>query len=268
MNTDNLGNKLNRIISDAKYALFNQGELAQLSYGALTTTASTMQAAEKEDIEITFPVGWGPDKQPIPSTRKYSKEELLKRYQFLAHHQLAVNGLVQLITIIEAMLGDVIRAIVLKYPKKLNSKRTIALQAILEASSIEELHIRATDELLHDLSYKSPIEFAESAQRLLSINLLECPAFHKYMEIKASRDIFIHNRGIANDIYERKAGSHIRVRSGMNLPADTVYFLESYEACLQFNEWLEVKLHEHWHSSLLEDKQQNQTEMKLQGGGS
>jgi hypothetical protein len=263
MTTENLGNELNRIVNDAKSLLFNQGEFAQLSYGAFDVAASNVQSHEKDEIEITFPVGWMPNKQPITSTRKYKKDELFKRYQFLALYQLSVNGLVQLVTIVEAMLGDLIRAIVLKYPQKLGSKRTMALEAILEASSIEEIHLRATDALLNELSYKSPGEFAEAAQQLLSINLLECPAFHKYMEIKASRDIFIHNRGVVNEIYERKAGSHMRVRSGMSLPADTVYFLESYEVCLQLNEWLEAKLHEHWHSSLFEDKQQMQTELKL-----
>lgn len=264
MTSENFGNQLNRIVSDARTTLFDQGELAQLTYGALDIAATNTQSGNQEEIEITFPVGWLPDKKPINSTRKYKKDELLQRYRFLAFQQLAVNGLVQLVTIIEAMLGDVIRAIVLKYPHKLGSKRTMPLQAILESSSIEELHLRATDALLNELAYKSPSEFAELAASLLSINLLECPAFHKYMEIKASRDIFIHNRGIANEIYQRKAGSHVRARSGMNLPADTVYFLESYEACLQLTEWLEAQLHDHWHSSSFEENQQKQTEMNLQ----
>lgn len=267
MTDENIGNQLNRIVTDAKYALFNQGELAQLTYGALDVAATNMQSAEKDEIEITYPIGWRPDKTPINSTRTYKKDELLRRYQFLAFQQLAINGLVQLVAITEAMLGDVIRALVLKYPHKLGSKRTIQLETVLESLSIEELHLRATDALLNELFYKSPAEFAELAKPLLSINLLECPAFHKYVEIKASRDIFIHNRGIANEIYERKAGSHIRAKKGMNLPADSVYFLESYEACLQLTEWLEERLHDHWHSSLFEDKQKKQTEMNLQGGG-
>jgi hypothetical protein len=87
--------------------------------------------------------------------------------------------------------------------------------------------------LLNELSYKAPGEFAESMQTLISVNLLECPAFHRYMEIKATRDIFVRNRGIANDIYLRKAGSHARVKVGMVLSADIQYFLESYEHCLQ-----------------------------------
>ncbi|MCL5669540.1 MAG: hypothetical protein M1392_06180 [Gammaproteobacteria bacterium] len=125
MSTESLGNQLNRIINDAKNALFDQGELAQLSYGAFDTAASAMQGSEQQEIEIAFPVGWRPDKQPIQSTRKYRKDELLGRYQFLAFHQLSVNGLAQLVTIVEAMFGDIIRAVVLKYPQKLSSKRTI-----------------------------------------------------------------------------------------------------------------------------------------------
>ena len=263
MSTENLGNKLNRIVGEAKSALFNQGELAQLTYGALDMAASSMQASEQEEIEITFPVGWRPDKTPINSTRKYKKDELLGRYQFLAYHQLSINGLGQLVTITEAMFSEIIRAVVLKYPQKLGAKRTIPLQTVLSSASIDELHIRATDAFLNELSYKSPSEFAEAAESLLSISLLECPAFHKYMEIKASRDIFVHNLGIANEIYERKAGSHMRVRSGMVLPADITYFLESYEACLQLNEWIEKQLHERWHSSSFEEKENSQTEMKL-----
>lgn len=175
-----------------------------------------------------------------------------------------MNGLVQLVTIIEALLGDMVRAVVMRYPHKLSAKRTITIQTVLEAASIEDIQLHATDALLNELSYKSPHEFAESLQSLLSINLLECPAFHKYMEIKASRDIFIHNRGIANDMYVRKAGSHMRVKSGMNLPADIQYFLESYESCLQLTEWLEMQLHEQWHSSAFQQKQSKQAELPLE----
>jgi hypothetical protein len=125
------------------------------------------------------------------------------------------------------------------------------------------VHLRATDALLNELGYKSPAEFAESLQHLLSVNLLECPAFHRYMEVKATRDIHIHNRGVANDVYLRKAGSHARVRSGTSLPADIQYFLESYECCLQVADWLEGELHSRWHSSECEDRRAPQPELPL-----
>lgn len=263
MSSANVGNQLNQIVSSARNAMFDQGELAQLTYGAFDIAARGMQAMEQEEIEVTFPVGYKPDKTAIQSTRTYRKEQLLSKYQFLAFHQLSVNALVQLVTIVETMFGDVVRAVVLRYPHKLGGKRSISVQAVLESITLEEVHIRATDSLLNELSYRSPAEFSESMQQLLSVNLLECPAFHHYMEIKATRDIFIHNRGIANDLYVRKAGSHTRVKSGTALPADIQYFLESYEYCLQIADWLEVELHGHWHSSEYEDRKSMQIELPI-----
>lgn len=247
-----IGDQLNQIVANAQGALFRQSELAQLTYGSFDIAASTIQNLTDEEITVTYPVGLRADRQAIQGTRTYKKSDLLAQYQFLAFHQLAINGLFQLVAITEAMLSDVVRALIIRYPQKLEGKRQIPVQAILEAGSIEDVRIRAVDSVLNELSYKSPAEFSEALRGYLSLNLLECPAYHKYMEIKASRDIFIHNRGVANETYCRKAGTHARVSSGAFLPADTQYFLESFESCLQFNEWLEKELHDRWPSSQLE----------------
>ncbi len=249
MNLPNLGNALFQLVATARHALFDQGELAQLTYGAFDVIAGNVTSNESEVIEISFPVGYRPDKTAILSTRNYTKQQLLGRYQYLAFTQMPLNGLAQLVTITEALLGDAVREVVVRYPQKLGGKRTIQLQAVLEAQSLEEVHMRATDALLNDLSYKSPLDFASSLNDLLSVNLLECPAFHKYVELKATRDIHVHNRGIVNETYLKKAGSHARARDKMGLPVDIPYFLESYEACLQLTEWLESGLDQHWHSS-------------------
>jgi hypothetical protein len=257
MTTTNLGNQLNAIVTAARGAMFAQGELAQLTYGAFDVAAQKLQELKQEEIEIACPIGYRPDRTPITSSRKYRKEELLQRYQYLAFHQLTVNALVQLVTIVETMIGDVFRAVVLRYPQKLGGKRNILIQTVLESTSLEEVHLRATDALLNELGYKSPGDFSESFNQILGVNLLECPAFHRYMEIKATRDIFVHNRGIANDVYMRKAATHARVKAGMGLPADIQYFLESYEFCLQLNEWLELELHNRWHSSDYDERTRN-----------
>lgn len=252
MTAPNIGNALYQLSCAARASLFNQGELAQLTYGAFDVVANNVTASQNEVFEISLPIGYRPNRTPILSTRNYRKEELLARYQRLAFHQLPINGLLQLVTTIEALLGDIVRTVITRYPQKLGAKRTIALQVVLESKTLEDIHLRATDALLNELFYKSPAEFAEAVAALIPVNLLECPAFHKYIEIKATRDVFIHNRGTANETYARKAGSHARAAVGHLLPVDITYFLESYEYCLQLTEWLEVKLHEHWHSSELE----------------
>ncbi|MES2952597.1 MAG: hypothetical protein V4858_29060 [Pseudomonadota bacterium] len=249
MTSSNTGNALFRLVSAARDLLFDQGELAQLTYGAFNIAATQLESDESAEIEVAFPIGRRPDKTTILSTRKYTKAELLGRYQFLALQQMPINVLAQLVTITEALLGDVVRTVIVRHPLKLGAKRTIQLQFVLGAQSLEEVHIRATDTLLNELSYKSPAEFAASVEELLSIKLFECPAFHRYIELKATRDIHVHNRGYVNDTYIKKTGSHARAKGGSFLPVDISYFLESYESCLQLTEWLEHALDERWHSS-------------------
>lgn len=263
MTSPNLGNQLNQLVADARGALFAQGELAQLAYSAFDVAANNIQQSTEEKITIQFPIGYNADRTPLLSSREYEKDELVNRYGYLAFHQLSVNGIVQLVTVMEALLGDLTRAIVIRYPQKLSAKRSIKLQQVLEATTLEEVHFRATDALLNELAYKSPKEFADAFAELASVNLLECPAYHRYAEVKATRDIHIHNRGIANDVYEAKSGSHARVKSGSHLPVDSGYFLEGYEACIQVTEWLEAQLHDKWHSSELEERNRHQLEMKL-----
>ena len=93
---ENLGNQLYRIVNEAIGVLFDQGEMAQLTYGAFDIAARAMQESDEEEIQISFPVGYRPDKTTITSTRTYKKAELLGRYQFLAFNQLSVNGLFQI----------------------------------------------------------------------------------------------------------------------------------------------------------------------------
>ena len=111
------------------------------------------------------------------------------------------------------------------------------------------------DDLLNELARNSPREFANSFEKLVNIKLLKCPSYHRFEEIKATRDIYMHNRGVTNEVYYRKAGSHARAKLGNNLPVDNVYFMESYEYCLQLCEWLEKQLHDKWHSSEHEQRE-------------
>lgn len=263
MKTGNLGNRVNQIVKQARGSMFDQGELTQLSYGAFDIAAASMQSMEQEEIEVKFPIGYNPDHTVLDGTRTYNKEQLLQKYQYLAFNQLSINALIQLVTLVETMLSDVVRAVILEFPEKIGGKRSIQVQSVLESSTIEEVQLRATDTVLNELAYKSSREFAESLHGLISINLLECPHFHKYVEVKATRDIYVHNRGIANDVYVRKAGSHVRCKSGMKLPVDIQYYLESYESCLSVADWLEDQLHSVWHSSEYEARSKPQGQLPL-----
>ena len=130
----------------------------------------------------------------------------------------------------------------IEYPNKIPSKKKVDIECILSSSSIEQAKLIIVDNILNEIAYKSPKDYATEFDKYTGVNLLENPVFHKYIELKATRDIHIHNAGISNDIYTTKAGVLSRVKSGEYLPVDIQYFLISYEQCLQLNEILESEL--------------------------
>ena len=54
----NLGNVLYQLVTTARHALFVQGELAQLTYGAFDVAADRTTSSESDVIEISYPVGY------------------------------------------------------------------------------------------------------------------------------------------------------------------------------------------------------------------
>lgn len=180
--------------------------------------------------------------------RNYTKEELIERYAHLGLNKLPIDAIFQLVTIMETIMNDILRMILIEYPSKIPSKKKIDIDCVLSSSSIEQAKLTIIDGILNEFAYKSPKDYAIEFEKYTSVNLLENPVYHKYIELKATRDIHIHNSGIANDIYLTKSGVVARVKSGEYLPVDIKYFLMSYEQCLQLNEILEKELDEIWPS--------------------
>lgn len=242
------GDKLYERISSSRGSLFLQGEVAQLTFQAFHKYVEIINETEDEVIEVTYPVGYTPDNKPMNSTHRYSKQDLTERYNFLALNQLPINAIYQLVTTTEALFGDILRETLLEFPTKISNKRKLDVEVILNSTSLEQIKVSIVNSIINELAYKSPRDFAEEFNKYVGINLLEKPTFHKYLELKATRDIYIHNQGIANDIYLIKADTLARVKSGHFLPVDIQYFLQSYESCLQITEILEESLHKIWPS--------------------
>lgn len=50
-----------------------------------------------------------------------------------------------------------------------------------------------------------------------------------YAEVKATRDLVVHNNGVANDAYVRKAGSKARAQDAELIPLDAEYFSQAIQ---------------------------------------
>lgn len=260
---ESIGDRLYKRIANARTKLFLQGEIAQLTYQSFVKYIEVINEIQDKEINITYPIGYRPDNTTIDSTISYTKENLISRYQFLGFTQLPINGIYQLVTTIEVLLGDILRDTLIEFPAKISNKRKLDFEIVLEAVSLEEIKIALVNTIINELSYKSPKDFAEEFFKYVGVNLFEKPTFHKYIELKATRDIYVHNQGMANEIYLTKADRLARVKSGQYLTVDIQYFLQSYECCIQITEILEEALNRIWPSlEYQKSKTQNIAEQK------
>lgn len=74
--------------------------------------------------------------------------------------------------------------------------------------------------------YANPRCQSEYFRKALSINISD-DEWNKWYEIKATRDIIVHNLGIINETYIEKAGVSSRGNLGDAIRVDTSYFLSS-----------------------------------------
>ncbi len=105
----NFGDKLNKSLLSNRDLLFLQGEMAQLSYQAFNAFIDVINKEKSDKIPTTYPVGFNADNTPINSTHDYTKEELIARYKYLALDKLPLDGIYQLVTLMETQFGDIIR---------------------------------------------------------------------------------------------------------------------------------------------------------------
>ncbi|WP_268125529.1 hypothetical protein [Roseivirga pacifica] len=172
---ENFGNRLYKSTQDVKILLFVQGEMAQLSYQAFDAYAELVKKEESDKISITYPIGFRADNTPINSTQEYTKEHLIQRYEYLALDKLPLDGIYQLVTLMETLFGEIIRMTLIEFPGKIGNKRKIDSELALSASSIDEIKISIVNSILNELAYKNPKDYAEEFNKYIGINLLESP---------------------------------------------------------------------------------------------
>lgn len=241
-----LGEQLDQINNVFMDAIFNVGEGMALATDAFDAVAKQI-AQHGKGIKMSFPIGQSPNGRIMQTEEKEIPPEALRdRFIGMRDRDLPLVVIYNLVTMCEAWMTHVLRAILVYYPRKIPQKRQVSVSSILNARTIEEAHIAAADSFLHELTYLSPRDFAKQATSIIGFDISELAAFDKYAEIKATRDIWIHNLGVANDIYCSKAGSHARTKTGTNLPVTPAYALISYEVCLQLIETAHQRLGETW----------------------
>ncbi|MCI2263385.1 hypothetical protein [Xanthomonas indica] len=141
---------------------------------------------------------------------------------------------------VEAFVGDLLYELLKFDNRRIQTKvkgidhtMKVDVSEVLECSSRDELIDKIIKKDLVSLFYASPALQMEYFQAVTGVKL-DDEILQKWIEIKATRDIVVHNSGVSNSTYVRKAGEQARAGEGEILPLDDAYFAEALSVMKSF----------------------------------
>lgn len=134
---------------------------------------------------------------------------------------------------VEAFIGDVLFEILSFDNRRIKTRikgidhtSKIEVSEVIDASSREEIVSGIIQKELTSLFYAAPALQMAYFQSVTGTSLPK-DLVGQWLEIKATRDIIVHNSGIANSVYLKKADSYARANDGEALPMDEKCFAKA-----------------------------------------
>ncbi|MCX7012109.1 MAG: hypothetical protein NTW86_06010 [Candidatus Sumerlaeota bacterium] len=132
------------------------------------------------------------------------------------------------VSLFEDFFFDLLRVWLVAHAESL-SKKQVEFGSVLRASDKAAIVSMVVDRDLHDLGFKRVDEWFAYLERLVKLGCPAAEEIENLAEIKASRDILVHNNGIANAKYVEKAGRLARYSDGQRLEIPEPYHRASWE---------------------------------------
>jgi hypothetical protein len=158
-----------------------------------------------------------------------TERELLRVAQMSANDYLPAATIQQFASLTEAFLGDLVRLWLRAHPAHL--KGQLDVQMIVAAPDKAAILQALIDQYVLAMSYKGPREWFKQLGMIVSLNHPTIRELDRFAEFKATRDAFVHTRGIATVVYLEKAGSLARARDGAPLDLPDEYVHEAWRLC-------------------------------------
>ena len=187
----------------------------------LKTRADTLRSS-KSKAKKPYPV---PKHKGMVTSRRRDEDIGLI---FHAQHDRGIfeTNIVSMVSRVEAFIQECIAITATTFPAKLSllaDKSGIPLDLFLEHDERDDVIRRFVALKCEGLMFGKPSEYLDKAAKVLSIEL-DPETVRAFIEIKASRDIIIHNSGLINKLYVEKAGEERRGEAGEELIIDVAYF--------------------------------------------
>ena len=170
--------------------------------------------------------------------RKSHIVEILKK---TIRHDLYAASINNLVSITEQYMSELVQTVLKEHPQKLSinitdentdkkADTTIPVSLVLSASSISEIVDSLIIKKISKLFYAAPEHYFAYFTKIIDIKI-DQSLINQYIEIKATSDLLIHNKGKVNDIYIRKCKENARITdTKQNIPLSEEYYTKSASA--------------------------------------
>ena len=142
--------------------------------------------------------------------------------------QLAEATFQQFLSIFENYLFDLLRLWLQAYPQSLIGKQ-VDVRAVLEAPDKAAVISQVVQRELTDVFYDRPAGWFEYLEKRARLGCPTPDEVNRIAEAKATRDVFVHNRGVANALYRSKAGPLARYEDGQRVDIPEQYHRDTWE---------------------------------------
>jgi len=125
-----------------------------------------------------------------------------------------IFGLIYLVAVFEGYLSDIVREMLLTHPEALKSSRQLTAEEVLAQGGKKQIVSYLVEKEIDDLLYKSFPDVIKYFNEKFRINLndSEVPT-EDIVEIQATRNIHIHNKGVVNQHFQKLVKDH-KLRPG------------------------------------------------------
>jgi hypothetical protein len=168
---------------------------------------------------------------PITRT-EVTERDLIPLYTRYKRTYVQGLGFIQLTTVFEAFLFDFLLLLLANDPRHLAQKKQIEVGVALSAADRGALILLIAERELNELKYDRPAAWFDYLNKIVHIGYPTKDEIERIAEMKACRDLLIHNSGVVNKTYLDKAGAKARYAIGDKVVIDRRYF----EGC-----WLPAK---------------------------
>ncbi len=149
---------------------------------------------------------------------------------FIAQYERGVfeTNIISIVSRTEAFVQECLLIAISANPEKLSilDKSGIPLDLFLTHEDRSALLERLVALRCQELMFAKPADYMRKVSEVLSVEIPE-DRIEAYIELKATRDVLIHNQGLINRIYLDKAGQSARGGLGEELEIDADYFGEA-----------------------------------------